>query len=225
MTFTNAMATAVLSALMLVGATGCDGEDDRAIEGSESHEAAEKAREEAGGVLMVDDNRPVAQKLQDFSIAANVELRLAESRQIDMDSVSVAVQSGRVTLTGAVASAEALQKAVAAARGVEGVSAVDPQLTAPDAPPPAERDAEALAGAQTPTAEPSKAAQPPAPAAKTPEKKTPEPKAAAETTHTVRSGDNLWVIAKKYNTSVANIKKLNNLKSDKLRAGQKLRVK
>ena len=38
----------------------------------------------------------------------------------------------------------------------------------------------------------------------------------------VSSGDSLWTIAKKYNTTVENLKKLNNLKSDKLSIGQTL---
>ena len=38
----------------------------------------------------------------------------------------------------------------------------------------------------------------------------------------VTSGDSLWTIAKKYNTTVENLKKLNNLKSDKLNIGQTL---
>ena len=42
--------------------------------------------------------------------------------------------------------------------------------------------------------------------------------------HTVKSGETLSSIAKKYNTTVAKIKKLNNLKSDKIKAKQKLRV-
>ena len=42
--------------------------------------------------------------------------------------------------------------------------------------------------------------------------------------HTVKSGETLSSIARKYNTTVAKIKKLNNLKSDKIKAKQKLRV-
>jgi membrane-bound lytic murein transglycosylase D len=40
--------------------------------------------------------------------------------------------------------------------------------------------------------------------------------------YTVKSGDNLTKIAKKYNVSVANIQKWNNLKNDRINAGQKL---
>lgn len=43
-------------------------------------------------------------------------------------------------------------------------------------------------------------------------------------TYTVKSGDTLWEIAKKFNTSVDKIKKTNNLKSNNLRVGQKLKI-
>jgi len=42
--------------------------------------------------------------------------------------------------------------------------------------------------------------------------------------HRVKSGETLSSIAKKYRTSVANIKKINGLKSDAIRAGQTLRI-
>lgn len=42
--------------------------------------------------------------------------------------------------------------------------------------------------------------------------------------HVVKSGETLNSIAKKYNTTVANLKKLNNLKSDSISVKQKLRV-
>ena len=43
--------------------------------------------------------------------------------------------------------------------------------------------------------------------------------------HTVRSGESLWGISQKYGCNVDEIKKLNNLKSDNLQVGQKLKVK
>jgi len=43
--------------------------------------------------------------------------------------------------------------------------------------------------------------------------------------HKVRQGESLWSISQKYNTTVAKIKKLNNLKSDKLQPGMMLIVK
>lgn len=43
--------------------------------------------------------------------------------------------------------------------------------------------------------------------------------------HTVRSGETLWGIAKKYGMSLDEIKRLNGLRSDKIAVGQKLKVK
>ena len=43
--------------------------------------------------------------------------------------------------------------------------------------------------------------------------------------HVVRSGESLWSIARKYDTTVKELKKLNGLASDRLRAGQKLVVR
>jgi cell wall-associated NlpC family hydrolase len=48
---------------------------------------------------------------------------------------------------------------------------------------------------------------------------------AAETYHTVKSGDSLWDIAIQYGTSVEKIKQLNQLSSDNLQIGERLCVK
>ncbi len=44
------------------------------------------------------------------------------------------------------------------------------------------------------------------------------------TYHTVRRGESLWSIAKKYRTSISEIKRLNGLKSSNIKAGQRLVV-
>ena len=49
-------------------------------------------------------------------------------------------------------------------------------------------------------------------------------KACKKITYKVRKGDNLQKIAKKYGTSIKNIKKWNNLKKDTIYVGQKLKV-
>ena len=60
------------------------------------------------------------------------------------------------------------------------------------------------------------------PAAKKPEKKQQQkPKA---TTYKVRSGDNLSKIAKRHGVTVNAIKKANNLTSDDIRVGQRLKI-
>lgn len=42
--------------------------------------------------------------------------------------------------------------------------------------------------------------------------------------HTIKKGDTLGAIARKYNTTASKLKKMNNMKNDKLRDGQKIRV-
>lgn len=68
------------------------------------------------------------------------------------------------------------------------------------------------APARTPAASPARAVTNTASASSTPR------------LHTVRSGDTLSSIAQQYGTTAASIRALNNLKSDTLRAGAKLRI-
>lgn len=49
-------------------------------------------------------------------------------------------------------------------------------------------------------------------------------KTGGTTTYTVKKGDSLWSIAKKHNVTVDHIKKLNNLKNNDLKVGQKLKL-
>lgn len=54
---------------------------------------------------------------------------------------------------------------------------------------------------------------------------TPSPSDAAQTTHKVKQGDNLYSIAKKYHVSANQLKNQNNLRSIKLSLGQNLIIK
>ena len=55
--------------------------------------------------------------------------------------------------------------------------------------------------------------------------KASQPKTQQAVYHTVKKGEHLSMIAKKYGTTPQKLMKLNNLKSDVIRVGQKLRVK
>lgn len=85
---------------------------------------------------------------------------------------------------------------------------------------PDDSDEEAEAPAPKQEVKPAKAEQKPASA---PQKvtETPKPKSV---THTVRRGDNLSKIAKRYGVTVAAIKRANNMAGDNIRQGQKLKI-
>lgn len=61
----------------------------------------------------------------------------------------------------------------------------------------------------------------PTPPAVQPDKGTPS---TSTKTHTVASGDTLWGVAKRYNTTVSAIQQLNQLRSESLYVGQKLKI-
>ncbi|MEM9997915.1 MAG: LysM peptidoglycan-binding domain-containing protein, partial [Bacteroidota bacterium] len=70
---------------------------------------------------------------------------------------------------------------------------------------------------------------PPAPV-ETPEMSTPEPLPPAPATatpayHTVERGDTLFAIAQRYGVTVADLRRLNDLRSNMLSIGQRLRVR
>ena len=52
-----------------------------------------------------------------------------------------------------------------------------------------------------------------------------KPNTATYKTYRVRSGDNLWLIARKFGVSINSIKRTNKLRSNTLRPGQRLRIK
>lgn len=55
-------------------------------------------------------------------------------------------------------------------------------------------------------------------------KPTPKPKPPAITSHTVRKGDTLSGLSRRYNVSIATIKKSNGISGSVIRLGQKLRI-
>lgn len=172
------------------------------------------------------DDRSVAQRVADVSLAAQVKKALLRSDTLRMYDFEVEAHGGRIALRGSVATAQDHATATELARSVEGVRAVFNEIEAPDvAPEPtlAEADTPSVPAQTLAEADTEKLAQaPPA----TPEPETPKTEARREEMHTVRSGESLWRIAQRYDVSVDQLLKLNNLsKSAKIKPGQELRVR
>ena len=68
------------------------------------------------------------------------------------------------------------------------------------------------------------AMQAPAKKPKAPAKPKAKSTTAGTTTHTVRSGDSLYKLSKRYGVTVADIRKANNLKGDDIKIGQKIKI-
>lgn len=183
---------------------------DQPEEQPELRQAAPRERPPSGSV---------EERVEDAMLETRVLLALAQDEHVRDYSFDVQARSGTVYVRGDVASHFHAERVEAVAQEVDGVSAVVNEIVSEEAPPsPAaadtqQTDEEFLAGENTSTQE--------APAEE-PAEEASEP---AQTFHTVRSGESLWTIARRYDTSVDALRRLNNMQSDGLRPGQRLRVR
>ncbi len=113
--------------------------------------------------------------------------------------------------TGSVTKLTQLSNRVAALQDRIDALSVDRKISS------LEKKTQSQAGDGQKAEEPKKAE--PAPPKKAEPKKTPE---RSKQVYTVRRGDNLYSVAKRYNVSMRSLKQWNNLKSNTLLVGQKL---
>jgi LysM repeat protein len=162
-----------------------------------------------------DDPRSVEQQLQDASLAAQIKLALADDEQLRLLDFEPEVKEGVVVLHGDAPSAGHTAHAAQIAGAVPGVRAVQQSF---DEAPIGAVAVDTTRAQDTTAAEPPRDSVPPA----TPPKSI---EAEAETYHTVASGESLWEIARANGTTVAAIQRLNNMQGDRLRPGQRIRVR
>jgi len=143
--------------------------------------------------------RSVSQKLSDASAEARVKKALVRTSSLRVFSFRLTVVNGHLTLRGDVNTTDQYRQAGRVARQVEGIEAVSNELTLGGRPVTKERLSDD--GDSTSTDD------------------------ATAVYHTVRQGDNLWDIARKYRGSVEQIRQLNDLRSSALRPGQRIRVR
>jgi LysM repeat protein len=144
------------------------------------------------------DERSVAQKLADASIEAKVKRALIRESSLRVFPFRPTVVNGHLVLRGDVNTPDQYRRAERIAGQVDGVTAVTNRLT--------------MGGRAVTEARLEEGAE-----------QSPEETSAVY--HTVRQGDNLWDIARKYGASIQQIKNFNDLRSNNLRPGQRIRVR
>jgi LysM repeat protein len=143
--------------------------------------------------------RSLSQKLTDATTEARVTRALVQTSSLRVFSFRPTVVNGHLVLRGDVNTADQYRQAQQVARQVEGVEAVSNELTVGGRPMTEERQSS--------------------------DDDSP-PTDDAAVYHTVRQGDNLWDIARKYQVSVDQIRRLNDVASSaSLRPGQRIRVR
>lgn len=151
-------------------------------------------------------------KLDASRLASRVEIALAQDETLRAFAFRPEVRDGVLTLMGRVATAAQRDRAAALAQEIEGVESVVNRVTVEGtaAPSVAELPAAPVDTSATVGEEASEDAEP-----------APEPE---KVYHTVRRGDVLGAIARRYGVSVRQVQRLNGLRGTNIRVGQRLRV-
>ncbi len=149
------------------------------------------------------ESRSVEQHLNDASVEARIKRALVKERSLRLFDFEPEVVGGHATIQGNVNTRDQYRRAERVAREVEGVEAVTNELTV-DGQPVTEEEVSSAAQAEASS------------------------EAGREETgvyYTVREGDTLWEIARKHETSVRQLRSLNDLRSSSLSPGTRIRVR
>lgn len=193
---------ALLVGLGLTSGLACSSEESEPpsaqTQEEESSPAAMTIEEPPRPALERDENRSVAERIEDASLGARVKEALASNRSLRAFYFDLEVIGGHVTLRGDVSTEGQYDRAAAVAEEVDGVKAVANEVTVEGRPVVAEADQE--------------------------EGGTNQQQTRSAGHHVVRAGESLWTIARRYGTSTSRLRELNNLGSNSLQPGQRLVV-
>ena len=92
--------------------------------GDKTEDAAEKTVDTTKDV-----SKKVANKADDATTTSAIKMKFAKDKMVDAFDINIDTKDGHVTLTGTVNSKAEADKAVAIAKGVEGVKTVTPRLS------------------------------------------------------------------------------------------------
>lgn len=144
------------------------------------------------------ENQTVSEKLEDASLETRVERALIGTSSLHVFPFRPTVINGHLILRGDVNTPDQYRRAERVASRVQGIEVVTNRLT--------------IGGR-------------PVTEARLSEKSRTGEKEDTALYHTVRAGESLWDIARKYGASVQRIRTLNDLRSSNLRPGRRIRVR
>lgn len=147
------------------------------------------------------EDRTLAEKLADARVETKVKRALMEDSNLRVFPFRPTVVGGHLVLRGDVNTPDQYERAERIAGQVDGVNVLTNQLTMGGQPVTDER----LAAKEDDSEEASGE--------------------DASVYHTVQQGDTLWGIARQYRASVEQIRRLNDLRSNELSPGQRIRVR
>lgn len=224
----SALAVLIPFVLLLSGCAEEPAGDDSEQEVLQE-EADRQSESSDDRIVEIDDERSVERRIKDATVAAKIRTALVETKELRRFDFDPVVVNGRVMLRGEVSTQDERRRAAEIAEAVDGVSGVINEVAAteeptPDAPDDAARDSMIAAMERAQSRDTAAAGA----TSSKDDSKADDPAPAAENSavyHTVSSGESLWIIANRNDVSIAQIRQLNNLRSDKLKPGQRLRVK
>lgn len=142
--------------------------------------------------------------------AARVEVALAEDPALRPFRIEVDIRDGTLILTGQVDSSE---QRIRAEQLTENAGITERIINRIEL----NRPVGGIAPAPIPSPQTTEAAEITAP--------TPATQISDPVYHTVQSGETLFAIARRYNVTVSDIQRLNNMSTTTIRAGQRLRIR
>lgn len=149
------------------------------------------------------ESRTVAQHLSDAGVEARIKRALVAERSLRLFDFQPEVVNGHARLHGNVNTHEQYRRAERVASRVEGVEGITNELTV-DGQPVSEEDASSEAQADASSESDGE---------------------ASGVYYTVQRGDTLWEIARKHETSVRQLRSLNDLRSSSLSPGTRIRIR
>lgn len=160
-----------------------------------------------GLVALAGPARAQADRLADLRLATAVRLALVDDVRTRALDIGVAARGGTVTLSGSVPAADRVT-VLEVARRVRGVASVDGLGGSSSGPSPA------------PSVPPSER-----PSSQPPDRVPASVAGAGTVYHVVARGETLFSLARRYETTVGEVQRLNGMPDASIRVGQRLRMR